>query len=68
MIRSGSMKISRRSATAIVAGSVLALRAGRSGEKATAYGLIGDRFHNSDYIRTALNRTIASDLGVTIDS
>lgn len=35
--------------------------------KATAFALIGDRYHNSDYIRTALNRTIAKEAGVSID-
>lgn len=35
--------------------------------KADAFALIGDRYHNSDYIRTALNRTIAEPLGVSID-
>jgi Trehalose utilisation len=61
------MKISRRVAITAVAGSALGPRVGRSAEKASAYGLIGDRHHNSDYIRTALNRTIQHDLGVTID-
>jgi hypothetical protein len=61
------MIMSRRSAIAMVAGAALAPRVGRSAEKATAYGLIGDRYHNSDYIRIALNRTIQSDLGVNID-
>jgi hypothetical protein len=61
------MNISRRSAIAMVAGAALAPRTARSAEKASAYGLIGDRYHNSDYIRTALNRTIQSDLGVNID-
>jgi len=36
-------------------------------KKATTFALIGDRYHNSDYIRTALNRDIARDLGVSID-
>lgn len=35
--------------------------------KATAFAVIGDRFHNSDYIRTALQKTLVSDLGVSID-
>ena len=33
-------------------------------KKATAFGLIGDRYHNSDYIRTGLNRTIAQALSL----
>lgn len=35
--------------------------------KADAFALIGDRYHNSDYIRTGLNRTLAGPLGITID-
>ncbi len=37
------------------------------GAKATAFALIGDRYHNSDYIRTGLARTIGRDAGVSID-
>ena len=37
------------------------------GAKATAFALIGDRYHNSDYIRTGLARTIGRDIGVSID-
>ena len=36
-------------------------------KKATAFALIGDRYHNSDYIRTALRKTLVKDLGITID-
>lgn len=36
-------------------------------EKATAFALIGDRYHNSDYIRTALEKTLGCDLGLAID-
>lgn len=61
------MNTSRRSAIAALAGVALAPRVGRSAQKATAFALIGDRYHNSDYIRTALNRTIAKDLSVPID-
>lgn len=35
--------------------------------KADAFALIGDRYHNSDYIRTGLNKTLAEPLGITID-
>jgi len=35
--------------------------------KADAFALIGDRYHNSDYIRSGLNKTIAEPLGITID-
>src|ERR1051325_9978726 len=53
----------RRTALAALAGAAL----GRSAAKSTAYSLIGDRYNNSDYIRTGLNRTIGKDLGVSID-
>jgi hypothetical protein len=36
-------------------------------EKATAFALIGDRYHNSDYIRNALGKTIGEGLGIPID-
>ncbi len=35
--------------------------------KATAFALIGDRYHNSDYIRIGLGRTIARESGVSVD-
>ena len=47
--------ITRRSALAAFAGVVLSPSLGRSAQKATAFALIGDRYHNSDYIRTGLN-------------
>lgn len=61
------MILSRRSAIGALAGAAAAPFSSRSAQKATAYALIGDRFHNSDYIRTALNRNIVKDLGVSID-
>ena len=36
-------------------------------ERSTVLALIGDRYHNSDYIRTALGKTLVRDLGLTID-
>ena len=36
-------------------------------KKATAFALIGDRYHNSDYIRTALRKTLVKEGGITID-
>ena len=57
----------RRSALAALAGASFApLRLGAA-KKATAFALIGDRYHNSDYIRIGLTRTIAKQMGVTID-
>lgn len=57
------MKLTRRSALATLAASSLAL----SAKKADAFALIGDRYHNSDYVRTGLTRTIEKDCGVSID-
>jgi hypothetical protein len=37
------------------------------GRAAQALALAGDRYHNIDYIRTALGKTIAKDLGLGID-
>jgi type 1 glutamine amidotransferase len=34
---------------------------------ATAFALVGDRFHNSDYIRTSLSKTLVKDAGLSID-
>lgn len=61
------MKTSRRSAIATLAGTAVGQGVSRSAQKSTAYALIGDRYHNSDYIRTGLNRTISKDLGIPID-
>src|SRR3989441_4705635 len=57
----------RRAALAAMAGAALAPRIGRAAKKATAFALIGDRYHNSDYIRTGLTRTIAKQLGISVD-
>jgi hypothetical protein len=54
--------ITRRSALAALAAPLALAK-----EKATAFALIGDRYHNSDYIRVGLGRTIARELGVSID-
>ena len=57
----------RRSVLAALAGAALAPFPGRAARKATAFALVGDRYHNSDYARVGLTRTIAKELGVTID-
>ena len=36
-------------------------------KKATAFALIGDRYHNSDYARVGLTRTIVKQMGVSVD-
>jgi hypothetical protein len=57
----------RRSVLAALAGAAIAPLPGKAARKATAFALVGDRYHNSDYIRVGLTRTIAKQLGVTID-
>jgi hypothetical protein len=57
----------RRSALAALAGAALLPRTGKAAKKATAFALIGDRYHNSDYIRVGLTRTIAKEMDVSID-
>jgi hypothetical protein len=57
----------RRAALAALAGATIAPRLARAARKATAFALIGDRYHNSDYIRTGLTRTITKQLDVSID-
>lgn len=61
-------QISRRSVLSGIAASALlpAARASAA-NKATAFALIGDRYHNSDYIRTALRKTLVRDAGISID-
>src|SRR5262245_62456241 len=59
--------VTRRSALATLAGGAFFPRLGRAAKKATAFALIGDRYHNSDYIRTGLTRTITKQLGITVD-
>jgi hypothetical protein len=38
-----------------------------TGKTATAFALIGDENHNSDYIRSALGSTLVEDAGLSID-
>jgi hypothetical protein len=57
----------RRAALAVVAGAAIAPRLGKAARKATAFALIGDRYHNSDYIRTGLSRTITKQVDISID-
>jgi hypothetical protein len=61
-------RITRRSVLSGIAASALlpAARASAA-NKATAFALIGDRYHNSDYIRTALRKTLVKDAGISID-
>ena len=59
--------ITRRAALVGLAGAVLTPSLVRSAKKATAFALIGDRYHNSDYIRVGLGRTIQKEMGISID-
>src|SRR5947207_15925285 len=59
--------ITRRAALVSLAGAVLTPSLVRSAKKATAFALIGDRYHNSDYIRVGLGRTIQKEMGISID-
>jgi hypothetical protein len=57
----------RRTALAALAGAAVVPTYGKAAKKASAFALIGDRYHNSDYIRIGLTRTIAKQLDVSID-
>jgi type 1 glutamine amidotransferase len=60
--------ITRRSVlSGIAASSLLPAARASAAKKATAFALIGDRYHNSDYIRTALRKTLVKDAGISID-
>ena len=58
-------EMSRR--MAMTALGALAAWPAKGAKKATAFALIGDRYHNSDYARIGLTRTIAKQMGVTVD-
>jgi hypothetical protein len=57
----------RRAALTALAGAGFLPFRGQAAKKATAFALIGDRYHNSDYIRTGLTRTIAREMGISVD-
>jgi len=56
--------IGAASALGVLSRSVQASAA--SGRKADAFALVGDRFHNFDYIRTALHRTLVKESGISV--
>lgn len=58
---------SLRAAVLAGAGPFLHALPARAVAKGTAFALIGDRYHNSDYIRTGLGKTIGRDLDLPID-
>jgi hypothetical protein len=59
------MRITRRTAVRAIAGAPALLA--RAAQKGTAFALIGDRYHNSDYIRSGLGKTLGQDAGLAID-
>jgi type 1 glutamine amidotransferase len=60
--------ITRRSAiSGMAVAALLPSVKAPAAEKATAFALVGDRWHNSDYIRTALGETLGKELGLSID-
>lgn len=63
--RRGLMKKAALAGAALYGASGAAIAA--SPKKATAFALVGDRYHNSDYIRTALGKTLVREAGVSID-
>jgi type 1 glutamine amidotransferase len=42
------------------------VRAAAAGRQTVAFALVGDRFHNFDYIRTALTRTLVKESGTFV--
>jgi hypothetical protein len=50
-----------------LAGAGVAPSLAKGARKATAFALVGDRYHNSDYIRVGLTRTIIKEPGVIVD-
>ena len=68
--------ISRRSSLKKIGAAGTAVTLGAAGisrsvsaryGSATAFALVGDRYHNSDYIRTALGKTLVREMGLSID-
>ena len=59
--------ISRRAALAAAVAPFILTRPGQAKTKATAFALIGDRYHNSDYIRVGLGRTLVREAGISVD-
>ena len=57
------MAITRRLAIQSVASALVSYGA----EQRTAFALIGDRYHNSDYMRIGLRKTLGKESGLTID-
>lgn len=67
LIKFVPMTLTRRHAVTLAAAAAAAPSIAPSAQKATAFALIGDRYHNSDYIRTGLSRTIGKEMNISID-
>lgn len=52
---------------AAMTGHAVSAHAAPSLGNADAFALVGDRYHNSDYIRTALTKTLIEGAGLSID-
>ena len=53
-------------AASALAGAVIPSFAAAGPRKGDVFALVGDRFHNFDYIRTSLKRTLVAESGVTV--
>jgi type 1 glutamine amidotransferase len=60
------MVVSRRTVLGAAAGGMIRIAYGQGAGRRRALALIGDRYHNSDYIRVALNK-VFDGAGVTVD-
>jgi hypothetical protein len=65
--RTMTARIGTAGALAVLGGVLPARSARGAGKKGDAFALVGDRYHNSDYIRTALGKTLVREAGITID-
>lgn len=65
--RSAIQRIATIGSTAAVGSALFSSCTGAISKKATVFALIGDRWHNPDYIRTALTRTFVQESNISID-
>ncbi|MBN1291620.1 MAG: ThuA domain-containing protein [Candidatus Latescibacteria bacterium] len=65
--RASLLSLGRACTLAALGTAVSSRKAHAAPKKATAFALVGDRYHNSDYIRTALGKTLVEGAGLSID-
>jgi type 1 glutamine amidotransferase len=53
-------------ASSVLEAAFFSSRVSPAVRKTDAFALVGDRFHNFDYIRTALTRTLVKESGITV--